>query len=166
MRNVLIVLSGPSGVGKGTIAKKLIESGQYPDLISYGCGVEQSGFIEINTKRVAKGGVVGDKCFATAWCRGNYVLIYNGSFNDIFLDQSRKEQVVFLKTKGTYVIRQHIGNEITDVVKIIVVDKKDYGLTIQDVKYDKKNIAETINFILLKEIGEAIIYPVKVGELV
>ena len=25
MRNVLIVLSGPSGVGKGTIAKKLIE---------------------------------------------------------------------------------------------------------------------------------------------
>ena len=41
-----------------------------------------------------------------------------------------------------------------------------------DIKYselrfiDKKNIAETINFILLKEIGEAIIYPVKVGELV
>ena len=58
-------------------AKQAVSEGKIPDLISYGCGVEQSGFIEINTKRVAKGGVVGDKCFATAWCRGNYVLIYN-----------------------------------------------------------------------------------------
>ena len=42
----------------------------------------------------------------------------------------------------------------------------DYRDFFNDVKYDKKNIAETINFILLKEIGEAVIYPVKVGDLV
>lgn len=42
----------------------------------------------------------------------------------------------------------------------------DYHDFLQDVQYDKKNIAETINFILLEDIGKAIIYPVKVGELV
>ena len=58
-------------------AKNAVKEGKVPDLISYGIGAEQSGFVEINPKRVSKGGLVGEKCFATAWCRGNYVLIYN-----------------------------------------------------------------------------------------
>ena len=33
-------------------------------------------------------------------------------------------------------------------------------------KYDKKNIAKTINFILIDKIGNALIHPVKEGDLV
>lgn len=41
----------------------------------------------------------------------------------------------------------------------------DYHNFLDDVKYDKKNIADVINLILIKGIGDAIIYPIKVGEL-
>ena len=58
-------------------AQDAINSGNIPDLISFGCGGEISGFGEISPTRQSKGGLVGDKCFATAWCRGGYVLIVN-----------------------------------------------------------------------------------------
>ena len=55
MRNVLIVLSGPSGVGKGTIAKKLIERNKNISL-SISCTTrspregEQNGHWKLNNK--------------------------------------------------------------------------------------------------------------------
>ena len=42
----------------------------------------------------------------------------------------------------------------------------DYHDFLAEVKFDKKNIAETINFILIEKIGKAVIYKLKVGELV
>ena len=42
----------------------------------------------------------------------------------------------------------------------------DYHEFLSDVKYDKKNIAKTINLILITEIGKSIIYPVSEEELV
>lgn len=68
------------------------------------------------------------------------VLIYDDSFNDIFMDQSKESSTYFIKKKGTYLIRQHIGSEIVKVVKMIVVDKKDFSLGIEKVKYDGKDI--------------------------
>lgn len=41
----------------------------------------------------------------------------------------------------------------------------DYNEFLSDIKFDKKNIAKTINLILIKEIGNAIIYPIKESEL-
>ena len=60
-----------------------------------------------------------------------------------------------------------VKEKITDLYKKLELEfhEYDYHDFLSSVKYDKKNIAETINFILLKEIGEAIIYPVKVGDL-
>ena len=42
----------------------------------------------------------------------------------------------------------------------------DYHEFLSDVKYDKKNIAKTVNLILITEIGKSIIYPVSEEELV
>lgn len=58
-------------------AKENIKEGVYPDLISFGAGADISGFSELFVEQKVLGGMVGDKCFATAWCRGGYALISN-----------------------------------------------------------------------------------------
>ena len=58
-------------------AKESIKNGKYPDLISFGVGFDISGFSELSVDRKVVGGMVGDKCFAAAWCRGGYALISN-----------------------------------------------------------------------------------------
>lgn len=59
--------------------KESIKNGELPDIISFGTGVDVSGFSQINIDRVSKGGKIGEECFAVAWCRGGYFLIYNPS---------------------------------------------------------------------------------------
>ncbi len=56
--------------------KKEMLNNNYPDLISFGTGIEVSGFSELNLKN-GRGGVIGKKTFAVPWCRGGYVLIAN-----------------------------------------------------------------------------------------
>lgn len=68
------------------------------------------------------------------------VLIYDSSFNDIIMDQSKRAPVYFIKKVGTYLIRQHIGDRIAKVVRMIVVDKNDFSLGVEKVKYDGKDI--------------------------
>ena len=65
-------------------------------------------------------------------------------------------------------IKFNVKDELINLYETLELDyhEYDYHEFFGDVKYDKKNIAETINFILLEEIGKAIIYKVKVGELV
>ena len=41
----------------------------------------------------------------------------------------------------------------------------DYHEFLADFKFDKKNIAKTINLILIDQIGHSLIYPVKESEL-
>ncbi len=53
-----------------------ISKGNYPDLISFGAGVEISGFSELQIKN-GRGGLIGDKSYAVPWCKGGYVLIAN-----------------------------------------------------------------------------------------
>ena len=66
----------------------------------------------------------------------NGVLIYDGAFDDnFFINQSKKEFVVFYKEVGTYLIRQYTGNEIEKVVRIVVVDKKENRIGISVAKY-------------------------------
>ena len=60
--------------------KESLEKGEYPDMISYGCGVEIYGFTELENKGVNKGGYIGEKVYATPWCRGGYTLIANPKF--------------------------------------------------------------------------------------
>ncbi len=56
--------------------KEEIKKGNMPDLISFGAGIEITNFSELNIKNVA-GGMIGEKTYAVAWCRGGYALIGN-----------------------------------------------------------------------------------------
>ncbi len=57
--------------------KENLDKGVFPDMISYGAGLDISGMSELNVTRGIDGGKVGGKVYATAWCRGGYVLIKN-----------------------------------------------------------------------------------------
>lgn len=60
-----------------TSAKENIDKGILPDLISFSNGTAITEMENINVKRTVEGGKVGDKVYATAWCRGGYVLLRN-----------------------------------------------------------------------------------------
>ena len=63
-------------------AEENFNNGIFPDMISYGHGVEVknvSEFVPVNT---VKGGLVDDRVYATAWCRGGYVMIKNPNFKN------------------------------------------------------------------------------------
>lgn len=52
----------------------------YPDIISYGNGLEINNVLELNIDKNFVGGKVYDKTLAIPWCRGGYVLIENPNF--------------------------------------------------------------------------------------
>ncbi len=60
-----------------TSVKENLERGIYPDLISFSNGVEVMGLESIDISRSVECTRIGDKIYATAWCRGGYVLIKN-----------------------------------------------------------------------------------------
>ncbi len=65
-----------------TSIKENIDKGNYPDLISFSNGVEVKGLEPINVSRKIKSTKLGDKTYATAWCRGGYALIKNPNAKD------------------------------------------------------------------------------------
>lgn len=72
------------------------------------------------------------------------VLVYDGRFEDnLFVNQSKNELMKVFEVKGTYLIRQYIGGDIVNVIKIIVPDKSDYGLDIKNIKYGQEDISTT-----------------------
>ncbi len=56
-------------------AEENFKNGIYPDMISYGNGVEIQNVSELKSTHGVRGGMIGEKQYATAWCRGGYVLI-------------------------------------------------------------------------------------------
>ncbi len=68
---VMVTDRTPEGV------KEDFKKGVYPDLISYSVGTEVIGISELNVERKVSGGKIGGKDYATAWCRGGYLLITN-----------------------------------------------------------------------------------------
>ncbi len=62
--------------------KEQMENGVYPDLISYGNGVEVDKLCKLNVKRKINSGIIGNDIYATAWCRGGYVLIENPNLKE------------------------------------------------------------------------------------
>ena len=74
-------------------AEQSLAQGVYPDVISYSNGINIKNAKPLTTKKVAGGGKVGEKVYATAWCRGGYVLIKN-------LDLEGKDETPLIVSKG------------------------------------------------------------------
>lgn len=80
--------------------KDNFSKGIYPDMISFGPGAEVKEVSELSVEKVFRGGKVGEKAFATAWCRGGYVLIANpklvftigNSFDELVVSQGEYTQ--------------------------------------------------------------------------
>lgn len=51
--------------------------GIFPDIISFGCGLNIENLKELNVKNYIKSGIIGNKKFVVPWCRGGYALISN-----------------------------------------------------------------------------------------
>ncbi len=76
-----------------TSAEQNISNGIYPDIISYSNGLDIKNMKPLKTDRSIGGGKVGQKVYATPWCRGGYVLIKN-------LDAMDKEQSPIIVSKA------------------------------------------------------------------
>ena len=74
----------------------------------------------------------------------NNVLIYSGEIKDnFFVNQTKRERVVEYALTGTYLIRQHVGSKIIKTIRIIIPEKKDYGMSIDSAMYGDKDIGDS-----------------------
>ncbi len=79
--------------------KEEIKKDNFPDLISFGAGVEIANFQQLKVKG-DRGGIVGEKSYAVAWCMGGYSIIANpklvseipDSFEEILVSQGEYTQ--------------------------------------------------------------------------
>lgn len=64
-------------------------------------------------------------------------------------------------------LSKNIKEEVKELYRILELECTEYNYQdlLPEVKYDKKNIAKTINLILIEDIAKAIIYPIKESEL-
>lgn len=61
-----------------TSYNEAIKTGELPDMVSFGLGVETKGLSELNIENnKSNGGSLVEKQYALPWCRGGYVLIAN-----------------------------------------------------------------------------------------
>ncbi len=60
-----------------TSAEADFAKGIYPDIISFGGGVEVANSVKVNYARTFKGGNLDDDAYYTPWCRGGYAIISN-----------------------------------------------------------------------------------------
>jgi hypothetical protein len=73
-------------------AAQSINEGNYPDMISFGAGVDVVNMSEIKTNKNNLGGFVGDKSYAVSWCRGGYALFSNPKLTSDNGDKNQGEE--------------------------------------------------------------------------
>lgn len=61
--------------------KENIKKGIYPDLISYGNGIDCSNLVNLEVGKSAVAGKIENGNYALPWCKGGYVIISNSSLN-------------------------------------------------------------------------------------
>ena len=78
---------------------KAYEQGENPDMISFGLGVKVNAPVQLSKKQSSSGGVINDKVYAKAWCKGGYLLIAK---KDEKVDLQSKEIENLVVSSTTY----------------------------------------------------------------
>lgn len=69
------------------------------------------------------------------------VVVYTGQFSDnILVDQSGRYLINYYNEPGEYIIRQFIGKKVSDVIRVIVVEKTDLSLGVKHVFYNDVDV--------------------------
>ncbi|MDY6367350.1 MAG: hypothetical protein SPL13_02390 [Clostridia bacterium] len=63
-------------------AEENFKNGIFPDILSYGCGIDVPKAEVFSSQLYFNAGSVNGKTYATPWCRGSYFLIKHGKFNN------------------------------------------------------------------------------------
>ena len=92
-------------------ANELIKKGEYPDIISYGNGVEIDNFFAITSEKSFLAGEFDKRQVAIPWCNGKYLLIYNKKLVD-GVNQNIEELIVS-KSDNTLPLIALIQEELT-----------------------------------------------------
>ncbi len=79
-----------------TSVKENFEKGLFPDLISFSNGVEINGVENLNITKTVNSAKIGEKTYATAWCRGGYALIKNPNAKE-----QEKSSIIVSQTEFT-----------------------------------------------------------------
>ncbi len=94
-------------------AEENFKNGVYPDLISYGVGLDVQNVSQIKTEKPLSVACLGDKEYGAVWCRGVYCLIENVNYKG-------KDNFSVTVSKGNYT---NPLVALTEVEKGYVVNK-------------------------------------------
>ena len=74
----------------------------------------------------------------------NGVVVYSGDFEDSALINQSKEGFVgtFYNEVGNYLIRQYVGNDIVNAIRVIVVNNEDYSLGVESISLGNLSVNE------------------------
>lgn len=135
--NVLVMVTNHTIEG----VKESFEKDVFPDLISYGNGVELKNLTEIKNVKSFKGGIVDDKTFATPWCRGGYYLIANAKkiksidqvISNVIISQSEYTLPIIAFFKDNFSAKNYFFYKPLDAYVNFVAGKSDWLLgTVRD----------------------------------
>ncbi len=105
-------------------AEEKFSKGEFPDMISFGGGVEIKNAVKSNFARSFKGGDISDENYFTPWCRGGYVLISNA--NAKAYEGEKLESVIVSQGEYTEPLIAMLENGVTATEKIILPPAEAY----------------------------------------
>lgn len=76
-------------------AETAMQEGVFPDLISYGNGLEIGGVSELSADKKSASGAIGEEQFAAVWCRGVYLSIENPDCKKQYLSETVVSQAEY-----------------------------------------------------------------------
>ena len=75
----------------------------------------------------------------------NGIVVYSGEFEDnALLDESKKGFIEYYNEVGTYLIRQYVGGNVENAIKVIVVSRNDIDVNVEEAKFGD-SLLEDIN---------------------
>ncbi len=99
-------------------AENSLKNGKYPDIISFGAGLELSGASTLLTDKKFAGGMIGDKTYFVPWCRGGYTLISNPNLTEELKPSKIDKLLVSTSAYTQPLIALSLENIVADEIEV------------------------------------------------